>query len=98
MTSVSWEKRMMPYLESLAAKLLQHRMFGYLKAVADLLTGLSGDGWSKLSDEEKRNYLEYLEGDFHVKGMGDSEVGDSPEYRAIVELIALEMKAVRKRL
>ncbi|MGV3608061.1 MAG: hypothetical protein ACO1RA_16770 [Planctomycetaceae bacterium] len=89
---------MMPHLEILAAKLLQLRMFGHLKIVADLMAGLCSDGWSRLSDEDKRNYLEYLESDFHVRGFGDSEVGSWPEYHAIVELISLEMKAVRKRL
>ncbi len=89
---------MMPHLESLAAKLLPLRMFGHLKIVADLMAGLCGDGWSRLSDEDKKKYLEDLESDFHVRGFGDSEVGSWPEYRAIVELISLEMKAVRKRL
>ena len=98
MTSVRWESRMMPHLESLAAKLLQSRMFGHLKIVSDLMAGLCSDGWSRLSDDDKRNYLEYLESDFHVRGFGDSEVGSWPEYHAIVELISLEMKAVRKRL
>jgi len=89
---------MMPHLESLAAKMVKSRDFGYLKTVADLLVGLNGPGWSRLADEEKMRYLEQMQTDFHTRGMGDSEYGTNPDYSAIHELIELEVRAVRRRL
>jgi len=38
-TSIRWEERMMPHLESLAAKMLKNRDFGYLKTVAGITWG-----------------------------------------------------------
>ena len=88
----------MPHLESLAAKMVKTRHFGYLKTVADLLVGLSSPGWSRLADEDKLRYLEQMRIDFHTRGMGDSEYGSDPDYLAIHELIELEFQAVRRRL
>ena len=59
-------------LESLAAKMVRSRHFGYLKIVADLLVGLSGPGWSRLADQDRMRYLEQMQIDFHPRGMGDS--------------------------
>ncbi len=89
---------MMPRLESLAAKMLKSRHFGYLKTVADLLVGLSGTGWSRLADEDKQRYLEQMKIDFHPRGMGDSHYGTDPDYSAVLNLIDLEFRAVRRRL
>ena len=89
---------MLPHLESLAAKFIRSRHFGYLKTVADLLVGLSGPGWSRLADEDKMRYLEQMQIDFHSRGMGDSEYGSDPDYSAVHELIELEVRAVRRRL
>lgn len=89
---------MITHLESLAAKTLKSRHFSYLKTAADLLVGLSGPGWSRLSDEDKQRYLEQMKVDFHVRGMGDSEFGADPDYLAIRDLIELEFQAVRRRL
>jgi hypothetical protein len=70
----SFGARMMPHLESLAAKMLKNRDFHYLRTVADLMAGLSGPGWNRLSDEDKAGYLEQVQTDFHPKGMGDSQI------------------------
>ncbi len=43
-------------------------------------------------------YLEQMQIDFHVRGMGDSKYGSDPDYSAIHELIELEFRAVRRRL
>ena len=56
---------MMPHLESLAAKMLKNRDFGYLKTVADMMAGLCGPNWSRLADEHKEQYLEQMKLDFH---------------------------------
>ncbi|MFN7138656.1 MAG: hypothetical protein ACK4UN_04905 [Limisphaerales bacterium] len=97
-TSIRWEERMMPHLESLAAKMLKNRDFGYLKTVADLMVGLSGLGWSRLADEDRERYLEQMKVDFHPRGMGDSQYGFDPDFSAICDLIDLEYRAVRRRL
>jgi hypothetical protein len=97
-TSMRWEERMMPHLESLAAKMLKNRDFGYLKTVADLMAGLSGPGWSRLADEDKERYLEQMKVDFHPRGMGDSQYGFDPDFSAVCALIDSEHRAVRRRL
>ena len=89
---------MIPHLESLAAKMVKTRHFGYLRTVADLLVGLSGHGWSRLSDEDKMRYLEKMRIDFHTRGMGDSEYCSDPDYSAVYELIELEFQVVKRRL
>ena len=89
---------MMPHLESLAAKMVKRRHFGYLKTVADLLVGLSGPGWGRLADEDRMRYLEQMQTDFHPRGMGDSEYGSDPDYSAVLDLIDSEFRAVRRRL
>jgi hypothetical protein len=78
---------MMPHLESLAAKMVRSRHFGYLKTVADLLVGLNGPSWSRLPDEDKMRYLEQMQTDFHPRGIGDSEYGTDPDYAAVRDLI-----------
>jgi len=92
-----WEERMMPHLERLAAKKLKNRDFGCLKTVADLMVGLSGPGWSRLADEQKERYLEHMKTDFHPRSMGDSQYGSDPDYSAILDLLDLEFRAVRRR-
>ena len=88
----------MPHLESLAAKMLKNRDFGYLKTVADLMAGLSGPGWSRLVDEDRERFLEQMKIDFHPRGMGDSIYFQDPDYSAILDLIDSEFRAVRRRL
>ncbi|QDU28419.1 hypothetical protein ETAA8_35190 [Anatilimnocola aggregata] len=88
---------MVPYLESLAAKMLKSREFGYLKKVADLLVGLNGPGWSRLADENREQYLQQMREDFHMRGMGES-YGFDPDYLAVCDLINAEYQAVRRRL
>ena len=97
-TSTTWEQRMLPHLESLAAKMVRSRHFGYLKIVADLLVGLSGPGWSRLADQDRMRYLEQMQIDFHPRGMGDSEYGSDSDYSAVCDLIDSEVRAVRRRL
>lgn len=87
----------MPHLESLSAKMLKNRDFGYLKTVANLMAGLCGPGWSQLADEHKERYLEQMKTDFHPRGMGDSVYGADPDYQAIIGLIDSEFRAVRRR-
>ena len=89
---------MIPHLETLAAKMLKARDFGYLRTVADLLVGLGGQGWSRLSDEEKMRFLEMMRSDFHPLRMGSSEYCSDPDYSTVNELIELEFKAVKRRL
>ena len=89
---------MIPLLESLAAKMLKTRHFGYLSTVADLLVGLSGSAWGRLPDEDKQRYLDKMRIDFHTRGMGDSEFGSDPDYSAVHQLIELEYQAVKRRL
>ncbi len=50
-TSKHWEERMMSHLESLAAKMVQSRDFGYLSTVADLLVGPE---WSGMESPRRR--------------------------------------------
>ncbi|HEY4300176.1 MAG TPA: hypothetical protein VGM73_04845 [Candidatus Didemnitutus sp.] len=97
-TSITWEQRMLPHLDSLAAKMVRSRHFGYLKTVADLLVGLSGPGWSRLADEDRMRYLEQMQIDFHPRGVGDSEYATDPDYSAVLDLIQSEVRAVRRRL
>jgi hypothetical protein len=97
-TSKTWEQRMLPHLESLAAKMIRTRHFDYLRTVADLLVGLSGSGWSRLADEDKLRFVEKMRVDFHTRGMGDSEYGSDPDYAAVHELIELEFQAVKRRI
>lgn len=87
----------MPHLERLAAKMLKNRDFDYLKTVAEMMAGLCGPGWSQLADEHKERHLEQMKIDFHPRGMGDSVYGDDPDYRAILDLIDSEFRAVRRR-
>ena len=89
---------MIPHLESLAAKMVKTRHFGYLRTVADLLVGLSGQGWGQLPDVDKMRYLEKMRVDFHTRGMGDSEYNSDSDYSAVHELIELEYQAVKRRL
>jgi hypothetical protein len=97
-TRITWEQRMMPHLESLAAKMLKNRDFGYLKTVADLMVGLSGPEWGRLADEDRERYLEQMKVDFHPRGMGDSQYGFDLDFSAVCDLIDLEYRAVRRRL
>jgi hypothetical protein len=94
----NWDERIIPHLESLAARMVKSRHFAYLKTVADLLAGLTGGGWGRLPDEDKLRYLEQMQIDFHPKGMGDSEYSTDPDYSAVYDLIEQEFRAVKRRL
>jgi len=94
----TFEGRMVPRLKSLAGKLLEKERFGSLAKVSDILAGLSGDGWSRLSEEDKEYYLKKMSTDFHPRGpIGDSDLGWDEDYQAILELITYEEKGLKKK-
>jgi hypothetical protein len=94
---MAFADEMIPPLRILAKKLIDQEMYGYLSEVADLLSAFKSGNWPKLSYEDQAVYLEKMSGTFHPRGMGDSEIGQEPEYEFVLSRIMLEEKAVRKK-
>ncbi len=89
---------MIPPLRNLARKLIDYEMYGYLSQVADLLSAFKSGNWPKLSYEDQEIYLEKMQITFHVRGMGDSEVGDEPDYQYASKRIYDELHAISRKL
>ena len=91
-------EEMLARLRPLAKRLIECEMYDHLSDVADLLAGFKSGNWRTLSDEDQEHYLNKMKETFHVRGMGDSELGDDPDYRYVVERVSQELAAVRRRL
>lgn len=91
-------EEMLSRLKPLAIRLIELEMYGYLSDVADLLAGFKSGNWPKLSDEDQEQYLKKMSDTFHVRGMGDSELFDDPNYQFVLERVGQELRAVQRRL
>lgn len=88
---------MTPPLRSLAKQLIDLEMYSHLSDIGDLLTAFHGGSWSRLGLEDQTFYLEKMQGTFHIRSMGETAVGDTPEYRFIVTRIDQELWVLRKK-
>jgi hypothetical protein len=95
--NMAFADEMIPPLRILAKKLIDQEMYAGLSSVADLLTAFKSGNWPKLSYEDQEIYLQKMSGTFHPRGMGDSEIGQLPEYQFVIARIMSEEKAVRKK-
>ncbi len=88
---------MLPRLKPLAKKLVEHEMYGWLSDVADLLAAFKSGNWPKLSVEDQERYLEKMKITFHVRGMGDSVLGNDPDYQFVADRVDRELMSVRRQ-
>jgi len=88
---------MIPPLRSLAHKLIDFELYGYLSEVAQLLAAFQSGNWPKLSYDDQEIYLEKMQGTFHVRGMGDTEAAGEPEYGLICDRVYHELRSVRRK-
>ena len=91
---MSFDQRMMPHLEALAAILLARKMYGRLSTVASLLAGFRCGGWQRLGDDERAAFVSRMADDFHVRTWDDWDYRDST-LSTIQELIHAEQRAFR---
>lgn len=88
---------MLPRLKPLAKQLIEHEMYGWLSDVADLLAAFKSGNWPKLSVEDQERYREKMQVTFHVRGMGDSVLGNDSNYQFVADRVHLELKAIRRQ-
>lgn len=88
---------MLPRLKPLAKKLVEHEMYGWLSDVADLLAAFKSGNWPKLSVEDQERYLEKMKITFHVRGMGDSVLGNDHDYQFVADRVDRELISVRRQ-
>jgi hypothetical protein len=91
-------EEMLARLKPLAIKLIELEMYGYLSDVADLLVCFKSGNWPRLADEDQEEYLKKMGDTFHVRGMGDSELFNDPNYQFVLERVGHELQAVRRRM
>lgn len=95
---MKFNERMMKHLKPLAKEFLEKEEYFYLNKVAGMMVGFTSGGWEKLGDEEREYYLNNLQTDFHVRGMGDNSIcWDNPDYHAINEIIDAEYRALTRK-
>lgn len=96
MNITEFEQKMIPLLITLAHKLLDTGLFGYIEPIGNFLVALKSGRWRQLPDEEKIYWLERAGGTFGPRGLGDSWDMNDPDYKTITALIQNELKALRR--
>lgn len=92
--TMSFDQRMMPHLEALAAVLLANRMYHRLSLVASLLAGFGDGRWQLLSADHQELLVRQMADGFHGRAWDDWETRDST-LSTIRELIHAELRALR---
>jgi hypothetical protein len=93
---MSFDQKIIPHLEALAAVLLAQKMYPRLQMVASLLAVFSGGGWQRLGDDEREALVKELDDAFHVRAWDDWDIRDTTVSK-IRELIFAEQKGLRTK-
>jgi hypothetical protein len=91
----SFEQKVMPHLEALAAILLAQKMFYRLNRVTSLLFMFYSGLWRGFSERDRATYVEALSNDFHRREWDDWD----PQHAAlstIRELFDAELKTTSR--
>jgi hypothetical protein len=91
---MSFDEKITPHLETLAAALLARKMYDRLSMVASLLAQFRSGSWQRVDDDLRAAFVKQLADAFHVRAWDDWDYRDST-LSAITELIYAEQRALR---
>ena len=91
---MSFDERIRPHLEALAAALLARKMYDRLSMVASLLAQFSSGAWQRVDDDLREAFVKQMADGFHVRAWDDWDGRDST-LSTIRELIYAEQRALR---
>ena len=94
---MAFAEEMIVPLRRLAKKLIEFEMYPDLSTVADLLAAFKSGKWPALSYEDQEFYLEKMKSTFHPRGMGDSPIGNEPDYEFVLARVNAEYRAIRRK-
>ncbi len=86
---------LLPSLRGLAGRMADHQFHSEAAEMSELAAAFEVGGWPDLSPDERLYQLERLRGLLHTRGrVGDSPVGDDPEYSLVYSMADAEFRAI----